>query len=92
MPNIKSAIKRVKTSERNRVNNLIIKSQVKTAIRKLKDLVATNKTSEDINLLHNDCKSLIDKAVSKGVYKKNTASRKKSRLASFLNKALETVK
>ena len=74
------------------IKNSIIKSQVKTAIRKLKDLLTSNKTSEDIKILHNNCNSLIDRAVSKGVYKKNTASRKKSRLASFLNKVLETVK
>lgn len=87
MPNIKSAIKRVLIAERNRLRNKSVKSAIKTAIRNLKDEIAQNKNSENVEALLNKCKAVIDQAVSKGVYHKNTASRKKSRLELFVNKA-----
>ena len=90
MPNIKSAIKRVQIAERNRIRNRKVKSTIKTAIRSLQEEVNADKDSEKVPELLNKCNSLIDKAVSKGVYHKNTASRKKSRLANFVKKSKET--
>lgn len=89
MPNIKSAIKRVEIAERNKIRNNAVKSTIKTAIRKLKDELSPNTKEEDISLLLNKCYSAIDKAVTKGVYKKNTAARKKSRLAQHVQKILK---
>lgn len=78
MPNIKSAIKRVKVAEKKTLNNNMIKSEYKTAVKKYE---AANKNGEAnaIELL-NSAKSELDHAASKGVISKNAASRKKSRL------------
>lgn len=78
MPNIKSAIKRVKITEKKTLENSRIKSATKTAIRKYEEANA-NKDPKTVELL-NAAKKEIDHAQSKGIIKKNTASRKKSRL------------
>lgn len=79
MPNIQSAIKRVKVTETKNLRNRIVKSKVKTAIKKFD----TEATAAQYSLTT----SAIDKAVAKGVLHKNTASRKKSRLAKQMAKA-----
>ena len=73
MPNIKSAIKRVKVTETKNLRNRIVKSKVKTAVKKFE----TEATAAQYSLTT----SAIDKAVAKGVLHKNTANRKKARLA-----------
>ena len=78
MPNIKSAVKRVKVSEKKTLRNNMIKSATKTAINKYEE-ANENKDPNTVELL-NAAKKQIDHACSKGVIKKNTASRKKSRL------------
>jgi small subunit ribosomal protein S20 len=78
MPNIKSAVKRVKVSEKKTLRNNMIKSATKTAIKKYEE-ANENKDPNTVELL-NAAKKQIDHACSKGVIKKNTASRKKSRL------------
>lgn len=84
MPNIKSAIKRVDVIEKKTLRNNMIKSEYKTAVKKFEAAVAEgNKDAE--NLFKNAVKK-IDGACSKGIIKKNTASRKKSNLAKKLNK------
>lgn len=76
MPNIKSAIKRVKVNEKKSLRNRMIKSQVKTAMKKYAaDSSATQYAATT---------SAIDKAVSKGVMHKKTANRQKARLAKAL--------
>ena len=84
MPNIKSAIKRVKTIEKKTLENNMIKTGVKTAIKKFEKAVEDGKKKEAPGLLIEATK-IIDQSCSKGVIKKNTASRKKSRLAKMLN-------
>lgn len=80
MPNIKSAIKRVKVAERNRVRNRAYKSQVRTEQTKLEETLKLANVKEiDANL--SAVYAVIDKAVAKGVLHRNTAARKKSRLA-----------
>lgn len=79
MPNIKSAIKRVKVNETKNLRNRIVKSKVKTAIKKFE----TEATDAQYSLTT----SAIDKAAAKGILHKNTASRKKARLAKQLAKA-----
>lgn len=84
MPNIKSAKKRVKVIAKKTLRNTRIKSQVKTAIKKLEaSITAGNK--EDAKVLLTSTVSTIDKATSKGIFHKNTASRKKARLAKLVN-------
>ena len=80
MANIKSAKKRIKVIETKTLRNKMIKSKVKTIIKKLEAAIASgDKAAAQAALLA--ATSEIDKATSKGVYHKNTASRKVSRLA-----------
>ncbi len=80
MPNIKSAIKKVKVAERNRLRNRVWKSRIRTEKNNLAEALKTANVNEvDQNL--SNLYEVIDKAVSKGVVHKNTAARHKSRLA-----------
>ena len=84
MPNIKSAIKRVSVIEKKTLRNNIIKSGYRTAVKKFEEAV-NNKNVEEAKKLFVEATKKIDKACSKGVIVKNTAARKKSRLAKKLN-------
>lgn len=86
MPNIKSAIKRVKVSEKKNLRNRMIKSGVKTAVKKFQVELASNSGAANVQL--SATTSAIDKAVSKGILHKNAANRKKARLARSLSKAV----
>lgn len=84
MANIKSAKKRVLVSKNRYERNKSIKSSVKTAIKKVEAAVAANdKEAAQAALLA--ATATIDKAATKGVYHKNNASRKVSRLAKLVN-------
>ena len=84
MANIKSAKKRVLVTKRNYDRNKSAKSSVKTAIKKVEAAVAAaDKEAAAAALLEATAK--IDKAATKGVYHKNNASRKVSRLAKAVN-------
>ena len=84
MPNIKSAKKRVKVIETKTLRNKMIKSALKTYIKKF-DVTATSGDKAAADAAFKLAVKKIDQAVSKGVIKKNTASRKKSQLAQKLN-------
>ena len=83
MPNIKSAIKRVKTAELRRANNITAKSSMRTAVKNAEAAIANNDENAKDALLAASRK--LDKAASKGLIHKNAAARKKSRLAKRLN-------
>ena len=85
MPNIKSAIKRVKITEAKTLKNTMKKSALKTTLKKCKEAIAKNDTSA-ADVLKVTFKS-IDKAAAKNILHKNTAARKKSRLQLALNAA-----
>ena len=85
MANIKSAKKRIITSAKRTAANKAVKSSVKTAIKKVhKAVEAGDKQAAAAALVA--AEATIDKACTKGVLHKNNASRKVSRLASFVNK------
>ena len=85
MANIKSAKKRIKVIAKKTLRNKMIKSRTKTAIKKVVTAVNVgDKGAADVAL--KQAVSTIDKACSKGVYHKNNASRKKSRLTKMVNK------
>lgn len=84
MPNIKSAIKRVSVIEKKTSRNNMIKSGYRTAIKKFEEAIDAKDVKSAENLFVEATKK-IDMACSKGVIVKNTAARKKSRLAKKLN-------
>lgn len=81
MPNIKSAKKRVKITDKKTKSNTPVKASMKTAVKKIEKAEVAKKQS-----LMSLAIQKIDKALKKGVIKKNTAARKKSRLAKTVNK------
>jgi small subunit ribosomal protein S20 len=85
VPNIKSAIKRVETAERNRARNKAWKSAIRSRRNEVEDSVKTADAKSAQAALQNAYR-LIDKAVSKGILHKNTAARRKSRLATAVLK------
>ena len=85
MANIKSAKKRILVNEKKAARNQMIKSAVKTEVKKVRAAVEAGNKEEAAKALL-AATSAIDKAESKGVIKKNTASRKVSRLALAVNK------
>ncbi len=84
MPNIKSAIKRVKTNEKRRAQNIAAKSALRTAIKKVETFVEAGDVAQ-ATAAFTEASKKIDKAASKGLIHKNVASRQKSRLAKKLN-------
>ncbi|MDO4908815.1 MAG: 30S ribosomal protein S20 [Corynebacterium sp.] len=85
MANIKSQKKRIRTNEAARLRNQAVKSEVRTEIRKLREIVAEgNKEAAEAQLRHASRK--LDKAVSKGVLHRNNAANKKSAMALLVNK------
>ena len=87
MPNIKSAKKRVKIIEKKTLENNMIKTAYKTAVKKFEEAVASGNVEEAKALLSEATKK-IDQACTKGVIVKNTAARKKSSLSKKLNAAM----
>lgn len=84
MANIKSAQKRIKVTQVKTLRNKMIKSSLKTVIKKFEAAVKGGSVEEAKVALVNATRAL-DMAASKGVIHKNMASRKKSRLATKLN-------
>lgn len=84
MANIKSAKKRIVVNQVKADRNKAIKSSVKTAVKKVRVAIeAQDKAAASAALVA--ATTAIDKAATKGVYHKNTASRKVSRLAKAVN-------
>ncbi len=83
MPNIKSAIKRVKTNEAKNMQNRTKKSELKTTLRNYREAVAENAPNTQ-DVLKEAIKK-VDQAASKNLIHKNTASRKKSQLQKAFN-------
>ena len=84
MPNIKSAVKRVSVIEKKTLQNNMIKSAYKTAVKTFETAVEAGDKKE-AEVKFKAAVKKIDQACSKNVIKKNTASRKKSNLAKKLN-------
>lgn len=76
MANTKSALKRMRQSEKRRVRNRIIRSQVRTAVKS-----ARTAGADGLRTAVAEAIRALDRAVTKGVIHRNTAARKKSALA-----------
>jgi small subunit ribosomal protein S20 len=83
LANIKSSIKDIERNRKRRMRNRAIKSRVRTYIRKFREAVESGDKQLAMEA-YKAAQSQIDRAVSKGVLKRNTGSRYKSRLAARL--------
>lgn len=84
MPNIKSAEKRARQSEKRRVQNRVYRSAARTAVKKARSAMeATNPESEQSVRI---AIQALDKAAAKGTIHPNNAARRKSRLMAQLHK------
>lgn len=87
MANSRSSKKRAEVAERNRSRNSAFKSSVRTAIKKAQTLAsATASDAQTVSDAVRAAQSLLDRAVCKGIMKKNKASRDKARLVAFVTK------
>lgn len=84
LANIKSAKKRIEVAAIRTAKNKSIRSEVKTATKKVEAAVAANDKAVAVEALKS-ATSVIEAAASKGVYHKNNAARKVSRLAKLVN-------
>ncbi|HEY8285006.1 MAG TPA: 30S ribosomal protein S20 [Chloroflexota bacterium] len=86
MPNIKSAIKRVKVAEKKRVRNRAVKSSVRTFVKNAeKSITLPSSGVEATQESVARALKALDSAASKGILHKNNAARRKSRLMKKLN-------
>ncbi len=85
MPNLKSAFKRMRSDSKKALRNKQIQSELKTYIKKFRGCLQQNNIENASNILK-ILISKLDKASSRGIIHKNTASRKKSRLVKELAK------
>lgn len=84
MPNIKSQMKRLKISERQRQRNRSVKTALRTTIKKFYAASETG-DQEAARAHYAEAARALDKAASRGVIHKNKAANKKSRMARDLN-------
>lgn len=84
MPNIKSAKKRVLVSDKKRLENKMVRSQMNTAVKKFNAAIAENNVELAESLLPKTS-SMIDNAAVKGVIHKNAANHKKAQIGKALH-------
>ncbi|MFC1771389.1 30S ribosomal protein S20 [Candidatus Margulisiibacteriota bacterium] len=87
MVNTKTAKENIKINKRNRLRNLHFKSKMKTFLKKAIKAIE-EKQDQRADLVKETLK-IIDQTASKGIIKKTTAARKKSRLHKALNKTIK---
>lgn len=86
MANIKSAKKRILVTATKTAQNRMIKSSLKTTLKKFEvEIASTTSNAEEANVLFIKAAKALDMAAQKGIIHKNMAARKKSRLAAKLN-------
>lgn len=85
MPIKRSALKRMRADKKRRIRNLRIMSELKSRAKKV-ELLLKSKLIDQAEKLIRELISKLDKAASKGVLKKRTASRKKGRLLKALHR------
>ncbi|GMT49169.1 MAG: 30S ribosomal protein S20 [bacterium] len=88
MAHTRSALKRIRQSEKRNLINRSIKSKVKTLLNKV-DYALKNNQEKEAQEAYKSFVSALDKAVQKGTYHKNTAARKKSGLMKKINSILK---
>lgn len=84
MANIKSQKKRIITAEKARMRNKAVRSELKTAVKRVRAAVEAN-DAELAQAEANKAGKLLDKAASKGVIHKNQAAQRKSGAQKLVN-------
>jgi small subunit ribosomal protein S20 len=84
MANTRSALKKMRQSEKRRVRNAAVRSGVRTAVKTTRAALAAGSAEAARTDLARAIR-LLDKAVTKGVVHRNAAARRKSRLTRQLN-------
>ena len=84
MANNKSAKKRIRVAERNRIRNKGYKTTFKNVFKKVEEFISSGQKEEAVSALSKAQKT-IDKAAGAGAIHRNKAARKKSRLTSKIN-------
>ncbi|MDI1472202.1 MAG: 30S ribosomal protein S20 [Thermodesulfovibrio sp.] len=83
----KSVLKRIRQNEKRKISNQAWRTRIKTSVKKVEEAIAKNEKELIQNVLKEAIK-IINKAASKGIIHKNTASRKISRLMKKANSVL----
>ena len=91
MAHTKSALKRIRQDKKRNLRNQSVKSSVRTTTRAYRETLEEGDAAKTQTSLHNASKTLC-KAASKGVLRKQTASRRISRLARAAHKSLAAAK
>lgn len=84
MANIKSQKKRILTAEKARVRNKAVRSELKTAVKKVRTSVGEGDV-EHAQQYANQANRLLDKAASKGIIHRNQAAERKSGVQGLVN-------
>jgi small subunit ribosomal protein S20 len=86
LANLKSSLKRIRSSRRKAAANLVIRSAARTHVKKAQRLIDEGSV-EEAQAAVQQALSALDKAAQKGVIHRNNAARRKSRLMKRLNQA-----
>jgi small subunit ribosomal protein S20 len=90
MANNKSAKKRIGINKRNRLQNRYYKTSVRTLIKlffqnlEVAKVDKTSQSQKNLQIILSSISSFLDKGTKKNVFHKNTAAKKKAKLASYL--------
>ncbi len=85
----RSAMKRIRSSEKKRQRNRIFRSSARTYVKKARKLITEQGKTAESEAVVRQAISALDKAAQKGVIHKNNAARRKSRLIKMLNQTSE---
>ncbi len=80
MANIKSAIKRIRSSKRRMLRNQTARTRAKSAIKEARTLIASSADQKEVASAVNAAASALDRAAAKGILHKRNAARRKARL------------
>jgi small subunit ribosomal protein S20 len=85
LANTRSALKRIRSSEKKRQRNRVFRSSARTYVKKARKLIIEQGRNEESEAAVRQAVSALDRAAQKGVIHKNNAARRKSRLMKMLN-------
>jgi small subunit ribosomal protein S20 len=86
LANLRSSMKRVRSSRRRAVQNQVVRSAARTYVKRARRLIAEGNLDEAEGVIR-QAMSALDKAAQKGVVHRNNVARRKSRLLKLYNQA-----